>query len=163
MGEVGEMIGGTVPMPGGLLEPGARCAAAGAVAGTVLGAVTGAPAGSAAGPAGEEQLLRLLESAVSQLNGVVEELRLVGTDTRDMAESVRALTAVDWRSPAGEGFAQWNHRLWQRATDLAGIAEESVVLARASIQELHEQIARLRESLRTARTAVVVAATLGAC
>lgn len=161
MGDVGGMIGGTVPLPGELLEPEARCAAAGAVAGAVLG--SGSAAGFAAGPAGEEQLLRLLESAVSQLDGVVEELRLVGTDTRDMAESVRALTAVDWRSPAGEGFARWTHRLWQRATDLADVAEESVLLARASIQELQEQIDRLRESLQTARAAVVVAATLGAC
>lgn len=113
--------------------------------------------------AGDEQLLRVLEAAVAQLHQVVEELRLVGSGTRGVAESVHSLTAMDWRSPAGEAFVERSQRLRVRAADLAEVAEESAALARASIGELQQQIARLREGLQAAKAAVATAATLGVC
>lgn len=112
---------------------------------------------------GDEQLLRVLEAAVVQLHQVVEELRLVGSGTRGVAESVHSLSAMDWRSPAGEAFAERSQRLRVRAAELAEVAEESTALARASIGELQQQIARLRETLQAAQAAVATAATLGVC
>ncbi|MGM7666686.1 hypothetical protein [Microbacterium sp. A93] len=112
--------------------------------------------------AGDEQLLRVLEAAVVQLHQVVEELRLVGSGTRGVAESVHSLTAMDWRSPAGEALVERSQRLRVRAADLAEVAEESAALARVSIGELHQQIARLRETLQAVK-AVATAATLGVC
>lgn len=150
-GDVLGSVASVASVTGPVLQPEVLCAAAGAVAGVV------------ADPAGDEQLLRLLESAVAQLHGVVEELRLVGADTRGMAESVRALNAMEWHSPAGEAFAERNHRLWVRATDLAEVAEESVHVASAAIGELQQQIARLRETLQAARAAMAAAVTLGVC
>ncbi|NUL45435.1 hypothetical protein F7P69_09545 [Cellulosimicrobium funkei] len=112
---------------------------------------------------GDEQLLRVLEAAVVQLHQVVEELRLVGSGTRGVAESVHSLSAMDWRSPAGEAFAERIQRLRVRAAELAEVAEESTALARVSIGELQQQIARLREALQAAKAAVATAATLGVC
>lgn len=130
--------------------------------------ISGLPACSAAEAAlnlmtGDEQLLRVLEAAVVQLHQVVEELRLVGSGTRGVAESVHSLTAMDWRSPAGEAFAERSQRLRVRAADLAEVAEESAALARMSIGELQQQIARLREILQAAKSAVTAAASLGLC
>lgn len=112
---------------------------------------------------GDEQLLRLLEAAVAHLHQVVEEIRLVGSGTRGVAESVHSLTAMDWRSPAGEAFVQRSQRLRGRAEDLAEVAEETAALARASIGELQQQIARVRQDLQVARAAVASAASLGVC
>lgn len=142
------LVGGTVPLPGQILQPEALCPAVGMAVDLM---------------AGDEQLLRVLEAAVVQLHQVVEELRLVGSGTRGVAESVHALTAMDWRSPAGEAFAERSQRLRVRAADLAEVADESAALARASIDELQQQIARLRETLQAAKAAVATTATLGVC
>lgn len=142
------LVGGTLPLPGQVLQPEVLCPAVG-MAVEVM--------------AGDEQLLRVLEAAVVQLHQVVEELRLVGSGTRGVAESVHSLTAMDWRSPAGEAFMQRNQRLRVRAAELAEVAEESAILARASIGELQQQITRLRETLQAAKSAVTAAASLGLC
>lgn len=112
---------------------------------------------------GDEQLLRVLEVAVVQLHQVVEEIRLVGSGTRGVAESVHSLTAMDWRSPAGVAFVQRSQRLRGRAEDLAELAEETAALARVSIGELQQQIARLREGLQAAKAAAATVVTLGVC
>lgn len=130
--------------------------------------INGLPVCSAAEAAldfmvGDEQLLRMLEAAVAHLHQVAEEIRLVGSGTRGVAESVHSLTAMDWRSPAGEAFVQRSQRLRGRAEDLAEVAEETAALARASIGELQQQIARVRQDLQVAKAAVASAASLGVC
>lgn len=142
------LMGGTVPLPGQALQPEVLCAGVGMALDVMVG---------------DEQLLRVLEAAVAQLHQVVEELRLVGSGTRGVAESVHSLSAMDWRSPAGEAFAERSQRLRVRAVELAEVAEESAALARVSIGELQQQIARLRETIQAAKAAVATAATLGVC
>lgn len=142
------LVGGTLPLPGQLFQPEVLCPSVGLAVDLM---------------AGDEQMLRLLEAAVAQLHQVVEELRLVGSGTRGVAESVHSLSAMDWRSPAGEAFAERSQRLRLRAVDLAEVAEESAALARVSIGELQQQIGRLREGLQAAKAAVATAATLGVC
>lgn len=142
------LVGGTVPLPHQIHSPEVLCPAVGQAVDLV---------------AGDEQLLRMLEAAVVQLHQVVEELRLVASGTRGVAESVHGLTAMDWRSPAGDAFVQRSQRLRGRAVDLAEVAEESAGLARASIGELQQQIARLREGLQAAKAAAATVVTLGVC
>jgi hypothetical protein len=141
-------IPGSMPLPVPVVDPQAVCAVVEPALDTIVD---------------DEQLLWVLEAAVSQLHGVVEELRLVGTGTRGMSESIHSLSAVEWRSPAGEAFLERSQRLRVRATELAETAEESVSLARAAIGELHGQIGELRSILATAKAAVAGAVTLGVC
>jgi hypothetical protein len=142
------LIPGTVALPVQWIDPQTLCAAAGPALDRLVD---------------EEQLLWVLEAAVAQLHGVVEELRLVGAGTRGMSESIHSLSAVDWRSPAGEAFLERSQRLRARATELAETAEDSVTLARAAIGELHWQIGELRSTIASAKAAAVGAATLGVC
>ncbi|NUL44521.1 hypothetical protein F7P69_04835 [Cellulosimicrobium funkei] len=140
------LVGGTLPLP--VIDPDELCSAVG----TALDALFG-----------DEQQLRLLEASVAQLYQVVEELRLVGTGARGVAESVHSLSALDWRSPAGTAFLERSDRLRGRAADLAEHAEESATLARAAIDELHGRVGQLRASINTAKATVASAATLGIC
>lgn len=140
------LVGGTLPLPD--IDPDVWCPAVGSGLDLVFG---------------DEQQLRLLEAAVAQLYQVVEELRLVGTGTRGVAESVHSLSALDWRSPAGAAFLDRSDRLRGRAEDLAELAEESAVLARVAIDELHVRIGQLRSSINTVKATVASAATLGMC
>ncbi|MFC7401311.1 hypothetical protein [Citricoccus sp. GCM10030269] len=110
----------------------------------------------------DEALLRLLETAVVQLQQVVEELRLVGSGTRSVAESIHSLSGMEWRSPAGELFLTRSQMLHVRAADLADTAEESAALARASIEDLHHRIGTLRASIQAAKAALTATA-LGMC
>jgi hypothetical protein len=50
-----------------------------------------------------------------------------------------------------------------RAEQLAGTAEEQVVLGRTAIDDLHQRISRLRAELAAARAVLTTAATLGVC
>lgn len=140
------LVGGTLPLP--VIDPDVLCSAVGTTLDVLFG---------------DEQQLRLLEAAVAQLYQVVEELRLVGTGTRGVAESVHSLSALDWRSPAGTAFLDRSDRLRGRAADLAELAEESAALARVAIDELHGRIGQLRASINTAKATVASAATLGMC
>ncbi len=140
------LAGGTLPLP--VIDPDVLCPAVGTALDLVFG---------------DEQQLRLLEAAVAQLYQVVEELRLVGTGTRGVAESVHSLSALDWRSPAGAAFLDRSDRLRGRAADLAELAEESAVVARVAIDELHVRIGQLRASINTVNATVGSAATLGMC
>lgn len=140
------LVGGTLPLP--VIDPDVLCPAVGTALDVLFG---------------DEQQLRLLEAAVAQLYQVVEELRLVGTGTRGVAASVHRLSVLDWRSPAGTAFLDRGDRLRGRAADLAELAEESAVLARVAIDELHGRIGQLRASLNTAKATVASAATLGMC
>jgi hypothetical protein len=111
----------------------------------------------------DESLIWLLETAVAQLHQVVEELRQVGAGTRQVAERVHAVQAIDWESPAGAAFAERSQRLRLRAEQLASTAEEQVVLGSAAIDDLHQRISRLRAELAAARAVLSAAATLGVC
>jgi hypothetical protein len=111
----------------------------------------------------DESLIWLLETAVVQLHQVVDELGQVGAGTRQVAERVHALEAIDWESPAGAAFAVRSQRLRVRAEQLATTAEEQVVLGRTAIDDLHQRISRLRSELAAARAVLTTAATLGVC
>ncbi|MDI3330189.1 MAG: hypothetical protein QJR09_05550 [Micrococcus sp.] len=111
----------------------------------------------------DESLIWLLETAVAQLHQVVAELGRVGAGTRQVAERVHALQAIDWESPAGAAFAERSQRLRLRAEQLASTAEEQAVLGRAAIDDLHQRIGRLRAELAAARAVLTTAATLGVC
>lgn len=111
----------------------------------------------------DESLLWLLETAVAQLHQVVEELIRVGSGTRQVAERIGALQAIEWESPAGAAFAERNQRLRVRAEELARTADEQTALARTAIEDLHQRIQRLRADLAAARTVVTTVATMGAC
>lgn len=111
----------------------------------------------------DESLLWLLETAVAQLHQVVEELTRVGAGTRQVAERIGALQAIDWESPAGAAFAERNQRLRVRAEELASTANEQTALARTAIEDLHQRIQRLRADLAAARTVLTTVATMGAC
>ncbi len=111
----------------------------------------------------DESLIWLLETAVAQLHQVVEELNQVGAGTRQVAERVHAVQAIDWESPAGAAFAERSQRLRVRAEQLATTAEEQVVLGRAAIEDLHQRISRLRAELAAARAVLSAAAALAAC
>lgn len=111
----------------------------------------------------DESLIWLLETAVAQLHQVVDELGQVGAGTRQVAERVHALQAIDWESPAGAAFAERSQRLRVRAEQLATTAEEQVVLGRTAIEDLHQRISRLRSELAAARAVLAAAAALGVC
>lgn len=134
-----------------------------ALADALADAVCGAAVRAAESIVPDESLVWLLETAVAQLHQVVGELTEVGAGTRQMADSIRALQAIEWESPAGRAFADRGQRLQFRALELAGVAEEQAVLGRAAIEDLQHRIGRLRVQLAAARTALTTAATLGAC
>ncbi|MFC4429505.1 hypothetical protein [Citricoccus alkalitolerans] len=140
------LMGGTMFRP--VIDPDVVCSAVGTTVDVLFG---------------DEQQLRLLEAAAAQLYQVVQELRLVGTGTREVADSVHSLSALDWRSPAGAAFLGRSDRLRGRAADLAELAEESAALARVAIDELHGRIGQLRASIGIAKATAASAVTLGMC
>lgn len=111
----------------------------------------------------DQSLIWLLETAVAQLHQVVAELGQVGNGTRQVAERVHALAAIDWESPAGKAFAERSQRLRVRAEQLAATAEEQSALGRSAIDDLQQRIGRLRADLAVAQSIVQNALTLGTC
>lgn len=111
----------------------------------------------------EESVLRVLEAAVAQLHQVVEELRTVAAGTHQMGDSMGQLLVIDWRSPAGEAFAERAGRMRARAGELAEVAEELVATSRAAIDELQRRIERTRANIALAKAAAVTMVSGGVC
>ncbi|QCU77050.1 hypothetical protein E7744_01545 [Citricoccus sp. SGAir0253] len=112
-------------------------------------------------PVPDESRLWLLQAAVGHLQQVVTELGQVGAGTRQVADRIHALSSIDWRSPAGEAFAERSRRLRARAQQLAEEAEASAQLGRNAITDLEHRIGRLQAELAAARTVLAAGAGLG--
>lgn len=111
----------------------------------------------------EEAVLWTLETALSQLYQVVEELRTIGTGTEQISQDVSRLLHVDWRSPAGDAFMVRASQLRERADQLARTAEALVVSSRLAIDELLQRIQNVRQNIAALKAATVSVLTGGMC
>lgn len=110
-----------------------------------------------------ERSLMMLETGLAELGVLAQRLREARSEIEAMSQRIVAVSQLDWRSPAGAAFAEQALRVRVRADELAQQTAESAALAQAGLEEIQRRMARTRELITAAKTAVAQVATLGQC
>ncbi|WFP16332.1 hypothetical protein [Citricoccus muralis] len=110
-----------------------------------------------------ERSLVQLEAGLAELGVLADRLRAVQTGIEQMCQRILAVSQLDWRSPAGQAFAEKALRVRGRADELAQQAEESAALARVGLEEIQQRMIRMRQLITAAKAAVASVATMGQC
>lgn len=110
-----------------------------------------------------ERNLIQLEAGLAEMVVLAERLRGIQAEIEQMSQRILAVSHLDWRSPAGEAFAEKALRVRARADELAQQTGESAALAQIGLEEIQQRMTRLRQLITAAKAAVASVATMGQC